>query len=183
MTERFDNAGFKATASHLPEAVLITDSEGRITWVNRAFKKLCGYHLKEITGQKPGSFLQGKSTDPDTVEAIERAMEQKQYFHTEILNYHKKGHAYWASVSVTPFFDKNGKLEGHIGVAQDITKKRIEISQMEQDVVTMYTALVSECTEAADPSQEDPFLRHIRFSDDFSNSEPKSAEPHRKSRL
>lgn len=166
MAARFDNAGFKATASRLPQAILITDTAGRITWANRAFKTLCGYHLKEIVGRKPSSFLQGTETNPETVRAMHEAMDRQEHFEAEILNYHKKGHPYWAAISVTPFFDSKGELEGHIGVAQDITEKRIEISQMEYDTVTMYTALVSECTESADPSEQDPFLVHMRFSDD-----------------
>ena len=63
MAVRFDNAGFKATANHLSDAVLITDPQGRITWSNRAFKKLCGYNLNEVIGQHPGTLLQGKGTD------------------------------------------------------------------------------------------------------------------------
>jgi|GEM_PF-5987438 len=86
-------------------------------------------------------------------------------------------------LSVTPFFSENGELEGHIGMAQDITEKRIEINQMEHDVVTMYTALVSECTESADLDKEDPFLVHMRLSDGSASSGPASEEPRRKSRL
>lgn len=181
MAERFDNAGFKATASHLPDAVLITDSEGRITWANRAFKKLCGYNLKELIGKRPGSFLQGHGTDPDTVRAMHRAMENRRYFQTEILNYHKKGHAYWASISVTPFLNPEGELEGHVGIAHDITDKRIEANRMENDVVTIYSALVCECMESADPSVADPFLEPLQLSR-TSSAQPKSGEPHRKSR-
>lgn len=183
MTARFDNAGFKATARHLPEAILITDPAGRVTWANRAFKKLCGYDLKEITGQRPGTFLQGKHTDPETVHAMHAAMEQQKHFHAEVVNYHKKGHPYWAAISVTPFFDEDGSLQGHIGVAQDITKKRMEIQQMEHDLIAMYTALVSECTESADSSEADPFLVPMHFGEFSSGSEPRSAEPHRMSRL
>jgi PAS domain S-box-containing protein len=183
MPERFDNTGFKATTSHIQDAVLITDPEGRITWANRAFKKLCGYNLKEIIGQNPGTFLQGKNTDPETVKSMHEAMEQRQHFHCEVLNYHKKGHAYWASISVTPFFDEKGSLQGHIGVAHDITKKRIEISQMENDIVTMYAALISESYSKDSSPPEDPFLAHMRFSAWSLSPEPTSAEPHRKSRL
>ena len=182
MADRFDNAGFKTTACHLPEAVLITDARGRITWANRAFKKLCGYGLKEITGKHPGSFLQGRGTDPETVRAMHQAMEDSRYFQTEVLNYHKKGHAYWASVSVTPFIDAHGDLEGYVGIAHDITEKRIEVSQMENDVVTIYSALIGECMESADPTVADPFLAPLQFNRG-SGSQPKSGEPRRRSRL
>jgi PAS domain-containing protein len=40
-------------------AVVISDVEGRIEWVNASFEKMSGY-TRELIGVKPGSLLQGK---------------------------------------------------------------------------------------------------------------------------
>lgn len=147
MNARFDNDGFKKTARNLSVAILLTNAEGRITWTNPAFKKLCGYSLKEIVGRKPGSFLQGPDTDSETIAEMHHNMVNRRYSQVEVLNYHKKGHPYWASISIDPCFDGNGKLEGHVGVAQDISKKKFEIDQMEQDLVALYSTLLNECAQ------------------------------------
>lgn len=168
MAVRFDNAGFKATANHLSDAVLITDSQGRITWSNRAFKKLCGYNVNEVIGRNPGTLLQGQGTDPHTIEAMQHALQQGQNFRAEVLNYHKKGYAYWSDISVTPILDDDGELQGHIGIAHDITPGRMEISQMEHDVVKMYTTLLYQLTDSSKKADEDPFLSKSDFSEEFS---------------
>ncbi len=44
------------------DAVVITDQEGRIEWVNSAFETMTGYRLDAVKGLTPGSFLQGEDT-------------------------------------------------------------------------------------------------------------------------
>jgi len=167
MHERFDNDGFKATARKLYEAILLTDAKGNVTWTNPAFVKLCGYTLKEMRGKRPSSFLQGKLTDPETIQSMHEAMQNCDPFDAELLNYHKKGHLYWADISVTPFFDEDGELEGFLGVTRDSTTHRLEIKQMEKQVVTVYTALLAEEYEfSANIFKSDPFLKQLEFSED-----------------
>jgi len=179
MKETFDSTSFRATASRLPEAIVTADPKGRILWANRGFKSLCGYPLREIKGKKPGDFLQGPNTDPRTVEMMREALGRRQYFKTEIINYHKKGNAYWAEISVTPCFDSEGNLEGFVSVARDITRKQIKLMQMEQDLISMYSALIKECAEGSEntsvsesvmPLQKDPFLDRLRPRENVSNS-------------
>ena len=162
MPDRFDSIGFKATARKLPEAIVTTDEKGKVTWANPAFTRLCGYLLREIKGKRPGSFLQGEQTDSKAVEAMQRALEEHSGFSAEILNYHKKGHPYWANITVTPFFDDNGELVGHIGIAHDTTSRRSELSQREEQVVSIYTALLAEeATMSESDYATDPFLSQI----------------------
>lgn len=47
----------------LPNPVVITDPDGRIVWVNRAFTKMYGYSLGECTGQTPRILKSGKYED------------------------------------------------------------------------------------------------------------------------
>lgn len=153
---RFDNDGFKRTANCLSTAIIVTDPAGKITWANRAFRTLCGYTLKEAKGKKPSSFLQGPGTDPSTVDALRKAVQDCDYLRVDILNYHKNGHPYWAHIAITPYFDEHGELEGHVGVAQNITRKQVEIKQMKQDLIRMYTTLVNECSNCV-LRPNDPF--------------------------
>lgn len=54
--------------------VVITDVEGKVSWVNNAFTKLTGYTLDEVFGKTPGSFLQGPETDQETKRAMREAV-------------------------------------------------------------------------------------------------------------
>ncbi|CAH0526077.1 PAS domain S-box protein [Vibrio hippocampi] len=47
-------------AEYTKDAIVITDKQGLITWVNQGFISLSGYQLDEVLGSKPSSLLQGK---------------------------------------------------------------------------------------------------------------------------
>ena len=44
-------------------AVMITDADGRISWVNSAFTELTGYSLDEVRGENPRILKSGKHDD------------------------------------------------------------------------------------------------------------------------
>ncbi len=141
---------FKKLARHLTEAVVLTDSKGRITWTNSAFRKLCGYTTKEVIGRKQGHFLEGKQTDAKTVRALHKAVKKGDSIQVEIVNYHKNGTPYWASVSITPVKGDHGQVTGFIAIEKDTTKHHETLASLEQQIVQVYNALLlSEAEEEA----------------------------------
>ena len=114
-------------ASSTSNLVVITDSLGRIDWVNPAFERTTGYRLVDVRGRTPGSFLQGPDTDQDAVDRIRTAIRERRSASEEIPNYSKSGEAYWVTLNLTPVLDADGVLERFISVQADITeRKRIE---------------------------------------------------------
>lgn len=104
--------------------IITTDIQGRIEWINQGFVRLSGYELDEILGRKPGSFLQGPDTDPDTVERIRGHLSQQEPFEEELLNYHREGWPYWIRINCEPLLSEDGRLAGYIAVETDITEQR-----------------------------------------------------------
>ena len=111
-------------ADETDNSVVITGPDGTITYVNGGFTKLTGYGLDEIRGRRPGDFLQGKHTDPDTVARIRQKIKQREPFFSEILNYTKGGRPYWISMAINPVFDESGKLSNFISIQADITETK-----------------------------------------------------------
>lgn len=89
-----------------------TDPSGHIVATNPAFSALCGYSFAEIRGKKPGSFLQGKLTEPGPVEALREAIRTKSAVTVELTNYHKDGNPYRVRISIEPVFDDSGVHHG-----------------------------------------------------------------------
>ncbi|WP_375559381.1 PAS domain-containing protein [Bernardetia sp. OM2101] len=112
-------------ASETSNAVVITDAQGYITWVNEGFLKVTEYSLTEVIGKKPGALLQGKDTNYDHVLAIREGLKSHKPFTQEILNYTKYGKAYWLELSITPVFDeKTGEVVQFVGIETDITDRK-----------------------------------------------------------
>ncbi len=111
-------------AANTDNAVIITNANGEIEWVNPAFTRISGYTLEEVKGKIPGRILQGKDTDPQTVQRIREKLLLKTSFQEEILNYSKDGRPYWLSLSITPILNEVGDVDKFIAIEMDITEKK-----------------------------------------------------------
>lgn len=125
-------------ANETDNAVIISDANGLIEYVNNGFYRLTGWKLDEVKGKKPGSFLQGEQTDKRTVDVIRQKLKNREAFYDEVLNYRKDGTAYWTSLSINPVFDK-GNLVNFIAVQADITR----VKQMALDFTNKLKAIGS----------------------------------------
>lgn len=124
-------------ANETENSVVICDKLGQIEYVNPGFETLTEYSFEEVVGKKPGSFLQGKRTDPQAVARISQAIKNKQSFFEEILNYTKSGKSYWISLSVSPVLNDDGQVEKYVSVQAniDITKKRALENDVKLDAI------------------------------------------------
>src|SRR5690606_4206893 len=104
-------------------AVIITDPELRIEWVNESFTRMTGYVLEEVRGETPGTFLGGPGTDLGTVHLMRAAVSREQPFTAEILNYRKDGRPYWNAIEAQPLKDEDGRLTGYMTIETDVTER------------------------------------------------------------
>lgn len=110
-------------ASKTINGVIITDDKGLVEWANEGFTRISGYEIGEIIGKKPGSFLQGRETDKNTISNISENLRKKIPFTTEILNYSKAGAPYWVKLDISPIFDDNNNLINFIAIETDVTER------------------------------------------------------------
>ncbi len=113
-------------AKHTTNAVIISDKNGMIEWVNEGFTKITGYKPEEVIGKKPGRILQGKDTDPETVALLRQKIADAQPVNVDILNYTKDQRPYWLNLDITPIFSKRNTLTNFIAIESDITQRILE---------------------------------------------------------
>ncbi len=112
-------------ASRTSNAVVISDADGRIEWVNEGFTRISGYSFDEVKGRKPGSFLQGPMTNPDVIKEMRDGLRQQVGFKVEIINYHKDGHYYWLDIEVQPLNNSEGQVTAFMAIETNITERKI----------------------------------------------------------
>jgi PAS domain S-box-containing protein len=117
-------AKLSLVASKTDNAVVITDKDGLIEWVNDGFSRMTGYTLPEVAGKKPGPILQGPLSDPESIARIRANLKKKEPFTEEILNYHKSGQPYWVSMDITPIRNDRGEVVKFISIQRDITPSK-----------------------------------------------------------
>ncbi|MEM9161271.1 MAG: PAS domain-containing protein, partial [Verrucomicrobiota bacterium] len=113
---------FLAKKVHSP--IVITDPDGRISWLNQAFTEMTHYELSEVIGRKPAEFLQGPKSDPDTIRFMSRQIRKKKAFHAEIINYTKDGNPFWVKIDVNPLVNEKGEVTHYIAFHSDITEAK-----------------------------------------------------------
>lgn len=74
------------------DSVLITDAstEGKITYANKAFKKLTGHDPDSVIGMTP-RILQGPGTDAKVIARLSGAIKSGGKFEGKAINYKKDG--------------------------------------------------------------------------------------------
>ena len=117
-----------AIAERTDNAVLVTDREGKITWVNAGFTRISGYEASEVLGRSPGSVLQGPDSEPRGWDRMVDRLLAGQAFNVETINYRRDGAPYWASIEAQPLVDASGEVTGFMAIERDITeaKRRAE---------------------------------------------------------
>ncbi|MBK6264140.1 PAS domain S-box protein [Marivirga sp. S37H4] len=111
-------------AKQTSNVVVITDIEGKITFVNAAFEKLTGYTEVEVLGKKPGSILQGEESDKITIQLMRDALKKLESFGVEIINYTKEGHKYWMLIYCEPMYNEQGEHIGFFSLQNDNSQQR-----------------------------------------------------------
>ncbi|TVP53372.1 MAG: EAL domain-containing protein [Halomonadaceae bacterium] len=110
--------------------VVITGKEGLVTWINEAFSSISGYSMEEMDGQRPGSLLQGKETDPATKTVMREALARHEAFNVELVNYSKSRTPYWIRIACNPMWGDKGELTGYIAIQTDISKEKRDSDQI-----------------------------------------------------
>ncbi|MEO1255179.1 MAG: PAS domain-containing protein, partial [Bacteroidota bacterium] len=73
-TFKKEYANLSLIASKTDNAIIITDKNGSIEYVNEGFEKLTEYTASEVMGKKPGDFLQGDKTDSSHITKIREGL-------------------------------------------------------------------------------------------------------------
>jgi PAS domain S-box-containing protein len=122
----------KAEADQARLATIVTSSDaaivgktldGIVTSWNKAAETIFGYRADEIVG-KPISQI-GPPDRPDEMrEILERIKRGERIAHYETERRRKDGTCIAVSVSVSPIFDKNGRVIGASKIANDVTDRK-----------------------------------------------------------
>jgi PAS domain S-box-containing protein len=120
-------------------AIVITDREGTIQWVNPAFRNLTGYSRDEAIGLNP-RVLKSDAQDPDFYRSLWDTILSGKVWQGEIVNKRKGGELYTEEMTITPVLDDSRIVRGFIAIKSDVTdrklsRERLEASLAEKEIL------------------------------------------------
>jgi two-component system cell cycle sensor histidine kinase/response regulator CckA len=102
------------------EVIVITDTSGRITYVNPAFEKITQYSREEVIGEN-AKILQSGKLDRIFYNDLWKMITSGHSWTGEFLNRKKDGTLYREDVTISPVRDPAGKIISFVAVKRDIT--------------------------------------------------------------
>lgn len=105
-------------------AVIITDLDARIEWVNPAFEALTGYPLSEALGHTPGELVRSGQQDDTFYALMWDTLHAGRIWQGELINRRRDGSLYHAELTITPVRDSRGQARHYVGVQHDITERK-----------------------------------------------------------
>lgn len=123
---RESQASLKLAASvfaHAHDGILITDADGVIVSVNKAFTEITGYSAAEAIGQRP-AMLRSQQHGEAFYKALWASLLTTGEWKGEIWNRRKNGEAYPQWTTIITVVDSLGRPEHRISVMSDVTEMR-----------------------------------------------------------
>ena len=145
-------------------AVIMTDLDLRITWVNEGFTRMYGHTLEQAVGRTPGDLLGTQETDPAETDKLLNSARLRQSCRAEVRNRSREGRLLWIDTEVQPMFDARGHATGFIEIASDVTAQR-EVALQLAAAMRETEALLSTIRQHAIVSMSDPQGRILDAND------------------
>ncbi len=102
------------------EAIMITDVEGIILYVNTAFESTTGYSAQDAVGQKPNLINSG-THDDDYMARLWKTISAGKTWEGRLTNRKKDGNLYEVEAVIYPIRDDRGELVNYVAICRDIT--------------------------------------------------------------
>ena len=129
-TREMDLKKLSLATEQSPSGVMITDTTGKVEYVNQAFERLNGYGKQELIGSYNATF--NSDITPKTLKAlIWQEISSGRTWSGELQNEHRNGALIWENTRIAPIKNEQGVVCHFVIVSEDITIRK----QQEEQIV------------------------------------------------
>ena len=113
------------------EAIVITDPEGAISYVNPAFERITGYTREEVMGGNPRILRSGRH-EAAFYQQMWDTLRRGEVWTGRVINKKKNGVLYEEEMTISPVLDPAGKTTNYVAVKRDVTQEVALEAQLRQ---------------------------------------------------
>jgi diguanylate cyclase (GGDEF)-like protein/PAS domain S-box-containing protein len=104
------------------DAVMITDVNGVIEYVNPAYELMSGYHASQLIGSKPSILKSGKLSK-EFYHRLWVRLKSDQVFSEVFINKKSDGSLYYEDKTITPIRESGSNIKHYVSTSRDITDR------------------------------------------------------------
>ncbi len=119
-----------AVYDNTADGIVITDPDGLIVSINRAFTEITGYSAAEAIGSPP-SLLQSERQEPDFYQQMWAALRSVGVWQGEIWNRRKNGELFPEWLTITAIKNADNEISNYVGVFSDISAIKHSQAELE----------------------------------------------------
>lgn len=121
----------------IQEGIIVTRPDGVIVRVNHAFEVITGYSSADVLGKTP-SVLKSGQQDGAFFDDMWVSIVEMGFWRGEVINRHRDGSLYPASLSISKVHDADGALTHLVGVFSDLTMHK----KTQEELAAVHTQLL-----------------------------------------
>ncbi len=106
-----------------PASIMVTNLEGNLEYVNKAFCDTTGHSINEAIGQNP-RILQSGLVKREIYKELWDKLTHGKTWHGEFINKTKEGELFYEDAFIAPTFNNNGTTVNYFGIKHNITDKK-----------------------------------------------------------
>jgi len=111
---------FRYAIENSDNAIVITDIDRKIEYVNNAFETQTGYLASEVMGENP-NILKSELVNPAVYKDLNETLDRGEKWQGELINKCKDGTLLYEKISIVPVFIE-GELVQYLAIKLDITE-------------------------------------------------------------
>lgn len=134
------NGQFEAQNKALDHVAIvsITDPEGNIVRVNKAFETVSGYTSEELIGNRH-NLLRSSYHSKTFFDQLWKTVSEGKTWRGEICNRNKKGKLFWCDTAITPIFNDNDTTKQYLSVQFEITERKHYEKMLKEQAAELMT--------------------------------------------
>ncbi|ARS91282.1 PAS domain S-box protein [Natrarchaeobaculum aegyptiacum] len=122
---------FRKAVERAGHAIMITDADGRIEYVNPAFESQTGYDSREVIGETP-AILESGVHDQSFYDDLWATIADGDVWHGEVVNERKNGTRFIIDQTISPITTEGGTIDGYVAINRDVTERKEREQELER---------------------------------------------------
>ena len=135
-------------------AMIEFDGNGNVLWVNGNFARTMEYDTEDMIGMHHQTFCTTEFAGSLEYKKLWRDLRSGKSFQEKIQRVTKTGKLLWLEATYTPVYSEEGKLEGVVKIATDITERETTIEKVASELQKMSEELNEKAEQGITRSEE-----------------------------